>query len=95
MCVHVCVCVVGGSLRNLWLFLWLFFLNLLQALNDDIPEEKYYYEFQLTGISEGGMLNEASVTARITMVASDAPYGQFSFSHEQLHVSEAAQRVWC
>ncbi|XP_021064109.1 adhesion G-protein coupled receptor V1 [Mus pahari] len=65
----------------------------IQALNDDIPEEKYYYEFQLTEISEGGMLNEGSASARITMVASDAPYGQFSFSHEQLHVSEAAQRV--
>ncbi|XP_028615942.1 adhesion G-protein coupled receptor V1 [Grammomys surdaster] len=65
----------------------------IQALNDDIPEEKYFYEFQLTGISEGGVLNEASITARITMVASDAPYGRFSFSHEQLQVSEAAEMV--
>uniref|UniRef100_A0A096MK89 Adhesion G-protein coupled receptor V1 n=1 Tax=Rattus norvegicus TaxID=10116 RepID=A0A096MK89_RAT len=65
----------------------------IQALDDGIPEEKCSYEFQLTGISEGAVLNEASVTASISMVASDAPYGQFSFSHEQLQVSEAAQKV--
>ncbi|CAO2593102.1 Adhesion G-protein coupled receptor V1 [Lemmus lemmus] len=65
----------------------------IQALDDDVPEEKCSYEFQLTGISEGGTLNEASITASVTMVASDAPYGQFSFSQEQLRVSEAAQRV--
>ncbi|KAH0505721.1 G-protein coupled receptor 98 [Microtus ochrogaster] len=63
------------------------------ALNDDIPEEKCSYEFQLTGVSVGGALNESSVTASVTMVASDDPYGRFSFSHEQLRVSEAAQRV--
>ncbi|ERE81814.1 G-protein coupled receptor, partial [Cricetulus griseus] len=65
----------------------------IQALNDDIPEEKCSYEFQLTGISKGGVLNAASITASITMVASDGPYGRFSFLHEQLQVSEAAQRV--
>lgn len=100
VCVHVCICVIGGRLQNLWLFLCVgqnsfLFFNLLQALNDDIPEEKCSYEFQLTGISEGAVLNEASVTASISMVASDTPYGRFSFSHEQLQVSEAAQKVWC
>nr|XP_001918372.2 G-protein coupled receptor 98 [Equus caballus] len=65
----------------------------IQALNDDIPEEKHFYEFQLAGISEGGRLSESSSTANITMAASDFPYGQFAFSHEQLRVAEAAQRV--
>ncbi|KAM8777301.1 adhesion G-protein coupled receptor V1 [Rhynchonycteris naso] len=65
----------------------------IQALNDDIPEEKCFYEFQLTGVSEGGMLREASSTANITMVASDSPYGRFTFSQEQLRVSEEVQRV--
>uniref|UniRef100_A0A2K5BZQ4 Adhesion G-protein coupled receptor V1 n=1 Tax=Aotus nancymaae TaxID=37293 RepID=A0A2K5BZQ4_AOTNA len=64
----------------------------IQVLNDDIPEEKSFYEFQLTAISEGGVLSESSSTANITMVASDSPYGRFAFSHEQLQVSEA-QRV--
>ncbi|XP_045053798.2 adhesion G-protein coupled receptor V1 [Desmodus rotundus] len=65
----------------------------IQALNDDIPEEKRFYEFQLTGISEGGVLSEGSSTANVTVVASDLPYGRFSFSHEQLRVSEEVQWV--
>ncbi|KAF6125476.1 hypothetical protein HJG60_009913 [Phyllostomus discolor] len=65
----------------------------IQALNDDIPEEKRFYEFQLTGISEGGVLSEASSTANVTVVASDLPYGRFAFSHEQLRVSEEIQWV--
>lgn len=62
-------------------------------MNDDIPEEKRFYEFRLTGISEGGLLSAASSTANITVVASDFPYGRFAFSQEQLRVSEEAQRV--
>ncbi|XP_066129903.1 adhesion G-protein coupled receptor V1 [Saccopteryx bilineata] len=65
----------------------------IQALNDDIPEEKCFYEFQLTGVSEGGVLREASSTANITVVASDSPYGRFAFPQEQLRVSEEVQRV--
>ncbi|XP_036868013.2 adhesion G-protein coupled receptor V1 [Manis javanica] len=65
----------------------------IQALNDDIPEEKSFYEFQLTGVGERGMLSESSTSASITVVASDLPYGRFTFSQEQLRVSEAAQRV--
>ncbi|KAM9694992.1 adhesion G-protein coupled receptor V1 [Trichechus inunguis] len=66
---------------------------LIQALNDDVPEEKCFFEFQLTAISEGGILSESSRTANITVAASDFPYGQFAFLHEQLRVSEEAQRV--
>ncbi|EHB10698.1 G-protein coupled receptor 98 [Heterocephalus glaber] len=65
----------------------------IQALNDNIPEEKRFYEFQLTDISEGAGLSPSSHTANITMVASDAPYGHFAFSQEQLQVSEEVQRV--
>ncbi|XP_058384943.1 adhesion G-protein coupled receptor V1 [Diceros bicornis minor] len=65
----------------------------IQALNDDVPEEKRFYEFQLTGVSEGGRLSKSSRTANVTLVASDSPYGRFAFSHEQLRVPEAAQRV--
>ncbi|XP_004678196.1 PREDICTED: G-protein coupled receptor 98 [Condylura cristata] len=65
----------------------------IQTLNDDIPEEKSLYEFQLTGISEGGILSESSSTANITVVASDFPYGCFAFSQEQLQVAEKAQKV--
>uniref|UniRef100_A0A8C0C9F3 Adhesion G-protein coupled receptor V1 n=1 Tax=Balaenoptera musculus TaxID=9771 RepID=A0A8C0C9F3_BALMU len=65
----------------------------LQALNDDIPEEKCFYEFQLTGVSDGAVRRESSSTANITVVASDFPYGQFAFSQEQLRVSEEVQKV--
>ncbi|KAM5298193.1 adhesion G-protein coupled receptor V1 [Ctenodactylus gundi] len=65
----------------------------IQALNDDIPEEKSSYEFQLTDISEGGVLSAASSTASITMVASDVPHGRFAFAQEQLRVSESTQKV--
>ncbi|MBZ3889709.1 G-protein coupled receptor 98, partial [Sciurus carolinensis] len=65
----------------------------IQALNDDIPEEKSFYEFELTGVSEGGVLSDSRSMANITVVASDSPYGRFSFSQEQLRVSEETQGV--
>nr|XP_040129297.1 LOW QUALITY PROTEIN: adhesion G-protein coupled receptor V1 [Ictidomys tridecemlineatus] len=65
----------------------------IQALNDNIPEEKSFYEFQLTEVSEGGVLSDSRSTANITVVASDFPYGRFSFSQEQLRVSEEALGV--
>ncbi|XP_063151499.1 adhesion G-protein coupled receptor V1 [Candoia aspera] len=61
---------------------------LIQALDDDIPEEKQYYQFQLTSISDGGIIDETAKTANITMAASDLPYGQFTFSQEVLQTTE-------
>uniref|UniRef100_A0A8C7EBG5 Adhesion G-protein coupled receptor V1 n=1 Tax=Nothoprocta perdicaria TaxID=30464 RepID=A0A8C7EBG5_NOTPE len=61
---------------------------LLQTVDDNHPEEKYYYQFRLTGISDGGLINESSNTANITMAASDFPYGQFTFSRELLQTTE-------
>ncbi|XP_031794624.1 adhesion G-protein coupled receptor V1 [Sarcophilus harrisii] len=65
----------------------------IQALDDSIPEEKCFYEFQLTGISEGGSLSKSDRTANITMVASDFPYGWFILSSKLLQVSEEGQKV--
>ncbi|ETE65236.1 G-protein coupled receptor 98, partial [Ophiophagus hannah] len=61
---------------------------LIQALDDDIPEEKQHYQFQLTGISNGGVIDEAAKAANITMTASDLPYGQFTFPQEVLQTTE-------
>ncbi|NXU35332.1 GPR98 protein, partial [Drymodes brunneopygia] len=61
---------------------------LIQAVDDTCPEEKHYYQFQLTRISDGGLINESSSTANITMAASDYPYGEFAFSHELLQTTE-------
>ncbi|NWV26847.1 GPR98 protein, partial [Origma solitaria] len=60
----------------------------IQAADDNCPEEKHYYQFQLTRISDGGLINESSSTANITMVASDYPYGEFAFSHELFQTTE-------
>ncbi|NXO67952.1 GPR98 protein, partial [Phainopepla nitens] len=61
---------------------------LIQAVDDNCPEEKHYYQFQLTRISDGGLINESSSTANITMAASDCPYGEFTFSHALLQTTE-------
>ncbi|XP_059825311.1 adhesion G-protein coupled receptor V1 [Hypanus sabinus] len=66
---------------------------LLQVMDDDIPEEKQYYQLQLTGVSGKAVINDTSSSANITMAASDFPYGQFSFSHEDLQVSENTEQV--
>ncbi|VTJ60831.1 Hypothetical predicted protein [Marmota monax] len=68
-------------------------LHFDEALNDNIPEEKSFYEFQLTEVSEGSVLSDSRSTANITVVASDFPYGRFSFSQDQLRVSEEALGV--
>uniref|UniRef100_A0A8C5REZ8 Adhesion G protein-coupled receptor V1 n=1 Tax=Laticauda laticaudata TaxID=8630 RepID=A0A8C5REZ8_LATLA len=60
---------------------------LIQALDDDIPEEKQHYQFQLTGISNGGIINEAAKEANIIMAASDLPYGQFTFPQEVANIT--------
>ncbi|NXU16592.1 GPR98 protein, partial [Pardalotus punctatus] len=66
---------------------------LIQAVDDNHPEEKHYYQFQLTRISDGGLINESSSIANITMAASDYPYGEFAFSHELLQTTEDEKGV--
>ncbi|XP_053910929.1 adhesion G-protein coupled receptor V1 [Cuculus canorus] len=66
---------------------------LIQAIDDNRPEEKYHYQFQLTRISDGGLINESSSTANITMAASDFPYGELAFSQELLQTTEEEKWV--
>ncbi|XP_051876623.1 adhesion G-protein coupled receptor V1 [Pristis pectinata] len=66
---------------------------LLQAIKDDIPEEKQYYQLQLTGVSGSAVINDTSNSANITMAASDFPYGQFAFSYEDLQAFENGKQV--
>ncbi|XP_067885769.1 adhesion G-protein coupled receptor V1 [Heterodontus francisci] len=66
---------------------------LIQAVDDDIPEEKRYYQLQLTGVSGGAVINDTSNSANITMAASDFPYGQFAFSHEYLQTYENGEQA--
>ncbi|KAG9488005.1 hypothetical protein GDO78_007684 [Eleutherodactylus coqui] len=61
---------------------------MIQALDDNVPEEKSYYQFHLSKISEGGIINESARFANITMVSSDLPYGKFQFLQTLLQISE-------
>uniref|UniRef100_A0A4W3JB69 Adhesion G-protein coupled receptor V1 n=1 Tax=Callorhinchus milii TaxID=7868 RepID=A0A4W3JB69_CALMI len=65
----------------------------LQVLDDNIPEERQYYQLQLRGVSGGAVINDSSASSNITMVASDFPYGQFAFSRELLQISENAEQA--
>uniref|UniRef100_K7FWY2 Adhesion G protein-coupled receptor V1 n=1 Tax=Pelodiscus sinensis TaxID=13735 RepID=K7FWY2_PELSI len=66
---------------------------LIQAVDDNLPEEKSYYQFHLAEVSDGGLINESASIANITMVASDFPYGQFEFSQENLQTTEEEKWV--
>ncbi|KAM9330953.1 adhesion G-protein coupled receptor V1 [Gastrophryne carolinensis] len=65
----------------------------IQAVDDNIPEERSLYEFHLSNISNGGILNESARFANVTMASSDLPYGQFQFSQTLLSISEETQLV--
>ncbi|XP_078070005.1 adhesion G-protein coupled receptor V1 [Mustelus asterias] len=66
---------------------------LLQAIDDDIPEEKQHYQLQLTGVSGGAVINDTSNAVNITVAASDFPYGQFTFSREHLQIFENGEQA--
>ncbi|KAM4808264.1 adhesion G-protein coupled receptor V1 [Rhinophrynus dorsalis] len=66
---------------------------IIQAVNDNIPEEKSYYQFQLSAISNGGVIDESSRLANITMASSDLPYGHFEFSQTLVQISEEEKWV--
>ncbi|XP_032062639.1 adhesion G-protein coupled receptor V1 [Aythya fuligula] len=66
---------------------------LIQAVDDNHPEEKRHYQFQLTGISDGALINESSSKANITMAASDFPFGEFTFSRELVQITEEEKWV--
>ncbi|MBN3308256.1 GPR98 protein, partial [Amia calva] len=65
----------------------------LQALDDDIPEERRVFRLFLSGVSEGAEVSQTSGQATITMVASDLPHGRFSFAQELLQASEKEGKV--
>ncbi|XP_018414734.1 PREDICTED: G-protein coupled receptor 98, partial [Nanorana parkeri] len=66
---------------------------IIQAVDDDIPEERSFYQLHLSKISEGGIINESTRLANVTMASSDLPYGLFQFTETLLQVSEETQWV--
>ncbi|XP_073480601.1 adhesion G-protein coupled receptor V1 isoform X2 [Aquarana catesbeiana] len=65
----------------------------IQAVDDNVPEEKSFYQVYLSKISDGGILNESTRLANVTMASSDLPYGLFQFSQTLLKISEEAQWI--
>lgn len=82
----------NGSLKR---SLFLLFLMANQALDDDTPEERSQYLLTLTSATPGLEVSPAARQAKITMAASDNPYGQFSFSQRQMRVLEEQHMVRC
>ncbi|XP_031160888.2 adhesion G-protein coupled receptor V1 isoform X2 [Sander lucioperca] len=61
---------------------------ILKALDDDLPEERREYQLTLTSASSGLEISPIAKHAKIIMVASDNPYGLFSFTQNQIMASE-------
>ncbi|KAM9743556.1 adhesion G-protein coupled receptor V1 isoform 2-T3 [Menidia menidia] len=60
----------------------------LRVLDDDLPEERKEYQLSLTSVTAGLEISPEARHARITMAASDNPYGIFSFMQLQLRATE-------
>ncbi|KAM8885173.1 adhesion G-protein coupled receptor V1 [Spinachia spinachia] len=65
-----------------------FAIILLKALDDDLPEERREYQLTLTSATAGMEIGSTAKHAKIVMAASDNPYGLFSFTQNQIRVSE-------
>ncbi|XP_028269622.1 adhesion G-protein coupled receptor V1 [Parambassis ranga] len=65
----------------------------LIALDDELPEERHEYQLTLTSATSGLEISPIAKHARIIMAASDNPYGIFSFTQNQLSVTEEEGRV--
>ncbi|XP_077943744.1 adhesion G-protein coupled receptor V1 [Gasterosteus aculeatus] len=61
---------------------------ILKALDDDLPEERREYQLTLTSATAGMEISSTAKHAKIIMAASDNPYGLFSFTQQQIRVSE-------
>ncbi|KAF7200055.1 adhesion G-protein coupled receptor V1 isoform X2 [Nothobranchius furzeri] len=60
----------------------------LKVLDDEVPEERSEYQLSLTSATPGLEISPTARHARITVAASDQPYGLFSFVQLQLRVKE-------
>ncbi|XP_045890437.1 adhesion G-protein coupled receptor V1 [Micropterus dolomieu] len=61
---------------------------ILKALNDELPEERREYQLTLNSATSGLEISPIAKHAKIIMAASDNPYGLFSFTQQQISVTE-------
>ncbi|XP_067377863.1 adhesion G-protein coupled receptor V1 isoform X2 [Channa argus] len=60
----------------------------LKAVDDELPEERRDYQLTLTSATSGLEISPTASHARVTMAASDNPYGLFSFTQHLLRATE-------
>uniref|UniRef100_A0AAV2MS74 Staphylococcus aureus surface protein A n=1 Tax=Knipowitschia caucasica TaxID=637954 RepID=A0AAV2MS74_KNICA len=65
----------------------------LKALDDSVPEERRQYLLTLTSATPGLEISPVARQANITMVASDNPYGTFTFIQHQVSALEEEAMV--
>ncbi|KAM9822621.1 adhesion G-protein coupled receptor V1 isoform 2-T2 [Syngnathus typhle] len=61
---------------------------ILKAVDDAFPEERRQFQLTLTSVTPGLEISPSARYARITMAASDKPYGVFSFNQQQISAIE-------
>ncbi|XP_051923302.1 adhesion G-protein coupled receptor V1 [Hippocampus zosterae] len=66
---------------------------ILEAVDDAFPEERRDFQLTLTSMTPGLEISPTARHARITMVASDSPYGLFSFTRQQISAIEEEETV--
>ncbi|KAM3610925.1 uncharacterized protein V6R79_010649 [Siganus canaliculatus] len=66
---------------------------ILEALDDELPEERREYQLTLTSATSGLEISPMAKQARIIMAASDSPHGLFSFTQHQTRVTEEQGQV--
>ncbi|XP_061528205.1 adhesion G-protein coupled receptor V1 isoform X2 [Phycodurus eques] len=66
---------------------------ILKAVDDDFPEERRNFQLTLTSMTPGLELSPTAQHARITMAASDNPYGLFSLTQQQISAIEEEETV--
>lgn len=63
-------------------------MKIFQARDDDLPEERRDYLLTLTSATTGLEISHTAKQAKITMAASDNPFGIFSFSQQEIRLIE-------
>lgn len=66
----------------------MFIMKIFQARDDDLPEKRRDYLLTLTSATTGLEISHTAKHAKITMAASDNPFGIFSFSQQEVRLTE-------
>lgn len=62
--------------------------HFFEARDDDLPEERRDYLLTLTSATTGLEVSHTAKHAKITMAASDNPFGIFSLTQQEIRLTE-------